>query len=200
MAAMNETKRKIMDSMYHLIAEKGYDRASMNQLCRMVGVTKPSVYYYFDSKEAIFLEILDEMFPTLDLEVDSLASISDEDTYYQYLTNLGYTIIDGYHDDIERCIFLAELDMQSARIPLVRDHRNAQTKQLTDTFVSALQHGIDIHVFLSDFDIKHYGQMLNALTIGFSQMIAHHMEIDAKVVWKETIDLIFQKNTQSSQL
>ena len=49
MAADNATRQKIIDAMYHLIAEYGYDKASLSKLCDAVGITKPSIYYYFQS-------------------------------------------------------------------------------------------------------------------------------------------------------
>ena len=45
------TRDKIVSAMYALVAEKGYDKASMNQVCAAVGVSKPALYYYFASKE-----------------------------------------------------------------------------------------------------------------------------------------------------
>ena len=33
--------------MYDLVAEVGYDKASIGKICDFVGISKPSVYYYF---------------------------------------------------------------------------------------------------------------------------------------------------------
>ena len=45
--------------MYDLVAEVGYDKASIGKICDFVGISKPSVYYYFPSKEEIFTTLLD---------------------------------------------------------------------------------------------------------------------------------------------
>ena len=52
--------------MYALVAEKGYDKASMNQVCAAVGVSKPALYYYFASKEELFLDMVKSLYPVLD--------------------------------------------------------------------------------------------------------------------------------------
>ena len=56
--------------MYDLVAEVGYDKASIGKICDFVGISKPSVYYYFPSKEEIFTTLLDSMFPTIDYQRD----------------------------------------------------------------------------------------------------------------------------------
>jgi len=47
-----------MEAATHLFAEKGYGSTSVRELVEAAGVTKPTLYYYFDNKEALFLEIV----------------------------------------------------------------------------------------------------------------------------------------------
>jgi len=42
-----------------LFAEKGYASTSVREIVSLAGVTKPVLYYYFRSKEGLFLAILD---------------------------------------------------------------------------------------------------------------------------------------------
>ncbi len=55
---MNETKAKIFQAMYQLMAEQGYEKTSTNQICDLVGVKKPTLYYYFKSKEDLLIEFI----------------------------------------------------------------------------------------------------------------------------------------------
>lgn len=43
----------------HLFAEKGYAGTSVREIVARAGVTKPVLYYYFQSKEGLFQAILD---------------------------------------------------------------------------------------------------------------------------------------------
>lgn len=54
----NETKNKILDESTKLFALKGYDAVSMRDIAKVVGVKISSIYYYYESKEALMEEIL----------------------------------------------------------------------------------------------------------------------------------------------
>ncbi|MDZ7370464.1 MAG: TetR/AcrR family transcriptional regulator [candidate division KSB1 bacterium] len=42
----------------HLFAEKGFDGVSMREISELSQVSKPTIYYYFGSKEGIYRELL----------------------------------------------------------------------------------------------------------------------------------------------
>lgn len=84
--------------MYDLVAEVGYDKASIGKICDFVGISKPSVYYYFPSKEEIFTTLLDSMFPTIDYQRD-YSLIVDRDGFKAALIELGNSVIGGYRSD-----------------------------------------------------------------------------------------------------
>lgn len=50
------TKRLIMDTAAAMFHEKGYDRSNLDDIAKMLSITKPSLYYYFSNKEEILLE------------------------------------------------------------------------------------------------------------------------------------------------
>lgn len=54
-------ERSVRDRLLHVAADvfarKGYAASSVNEIVEAAGVTKPVLYYYFDSKEGIFREI-----------------------------------------------------------------------------------------------------------------------------------------------
>jgi AcrR family transcriptional regulator len=49
------TRGRILEEATRLFAEKGYSAASMREVAEAVGLTKPALYYHFNSKEALFL-------------------------------------------------------------------------------------------------------------------------------------------------
>lgn len=56
------TKDLIIDTSEQLFAQFGYLGVSMMDIADSLGVTKAALYYHFDSKEKIYLEVLDGAF------------------------------------------------------------------------------------------------------------------------------------------
>ena len=55
------TRERIPLVALQLFAEKGYEATSMREIAEHLGITKPALYYHFDSKEAIVRELLREL-------------------------------------------------------------------------------------------------------------------------------------------
>ena len=54
----SDVKQRILDVATGLFAEKGYGSTSVREVVEAAGVTKPTLYYYFKNKEALFLELI----------------------------------------------------------------------------------------------------------------------------------------------
>ncbi|MFT4625250.1 MAG: AcrR family transcriptional regulator [Myxococcota bacterium] len=54
-------RRQILDSSLEVFSEKGYWNTSISDLVRAAGVARGTFYLYFDSKQAIFLDLLGEL-------------------------------------------------------------------------------------------------------------------------------------------
>lgn len=54
----NNTKMKIFSEAAKLFSEKGFHGVSMREISERARVTKPTIYYYFGSKEGIYRELI----------------------------------------------------------------------------------------------------------------------------------------------
>lgn len=55
-----ETRRAIIASAVQLFTEKGFDKTSIEDIARMAGIGKATVYTYFATKDEIFLTFCDD--------------------------------------------------------------------------------------------------------------------------------------------
>jgi AcrR family transcriptional regulator len=53
-------RRQIVDGAHAVFLARGFDAASMNDIARAAGVSKGTLYVYFDSKEALFEAIVEQ--------------------------------------------------------------------------------------------------------------------------------------------
>ena len=54
-------RRQLLDSALDVFAARGYHGASMNDVADAAGVTKPVLYQHFDSKQDLYLALLEEV-------------------------------------------------------------------------------------------------------------------------------------------
>ncbi|GHG93470.1 TetR/AcrR family transcriptional regulator [Pseudodonghicola xiamenensis] len=60
-AGENPRKRdQIINGAWKMFMEQGYDAASMNKICKAAGVSKGTLYVYFQNKEDLFVETIAE--------------------------------------------------------------------------------------------------------------------------------------------
>jgi AcrR family transcriptional regulator len=71
-----ERRQQILDESARLFAERGYHPTSVAEIVESLGVGKGVFYWYFESKEDLFLEIL--AFSSQDLRRRQQAAIGDE--------------------------------------------------------------------------------------------------------------------------
>ena len=53
------TRQRILDAAYGLFRRKGYTRVSMDEIAAATGVTKRTLYYHFESKDALLATVLE---------------------------------------------------------------------------------------------------------------------------------------------
>src|SRR5260370_7155021 len=61
--AAEASKKAILDAAEALFAEKGYDAASLPEICDLAGVTRGLPNYFFASKEQLYRPVLARTFP-----------------------------------------------------------------------------------------------------------------------------------------
>jgi TetR/AcrR family transcriptional regulator len=63
-------REELMEAALKLFTQRGYSATTVRELVEAAGVTKPVLYYYFGSKEGLFLELMRTHFGRLEAVVD----------------------------------------------------------------------------------------------------------------------------------
>lgn len=72
-----DNRQAILDSALTLFYEKGYDAVGVQQIVEAAGVTKPTLYYYFGSKQGLLQSLLNEHFSWLEREMTKLGECKE---------------------------------------------------------------------------------------------------------------------------
>ena len=57
-----DTKENIVKTALRLFLQNGYEKTSMNDIAREVGISKPAIYHHFKNKDELFHEVLSLFF------------------------------------------------------------------------------------------------------------------------------------------
>jgi AcrR family transcriptional regulator len=57
-----DTKKTIVKTALELFLQNGYEKTSMNDIAREVGISKPAIYHHFKNKDQLFHEVLSLFF------------------------------------------------------------------------------------------------------------------------------------------
>ena len=58
MGRAEDKKNKILQAASECFARFGYEKTTMDDIGRLVGLNKASIYYYYKNKESIFMEVI----------------------------------------------------------------------------------------------------------------------------------------------
>lgn len=119
----SDRHRDVLNTALALIAERGIHGASLRELARRLGISQPSLYHYFDSKDALLEQLVD--FATQNL-VKGIQThpFSHEDP--EHLPRLFANAVldvwnrDPTHENFVRFMFAVALEAPHLKQPLGR--------------------------------------------------------------------------------
>lgn len=180
--------------MYTLIAEKGYDSSSIGQIATIVGIKKSSIYYYYKSKECIFIDLAKHLYKqNFQRPLKELPPATTSQHYRENLEQLGKMIISYYFENPSLRKVYAEIDVQTNRIPVLKEFVHSFDLEFKQFFIDYFQYGIEMKVFTPLFDVDEISQLLCTILVGIDHCILYNMPIDPEKVWQKTIDYIFRE-------
>jgi AcrR family transcriptional regulator len=79
MGVSGETRERILDVALELFNEQGYDKTSLREIAERLDVTKAALYYHFERKEDILVELHQRLQAVGSDLVGELARLDDEE-------------------------------------------------------------------------------------------------------------------------
>ena len=116
-SAKEKTKVKILQSAVDLIIEKGFDNASLREMAKNAGVSNPTIYNYFPSKEKLLYAYIEQK------HKEAVASIQEIEDFHTYtlreqLQTLIETELELYLEDREFIIQIADMVFHSSGLKM----------------------------------------------------------------------------------
>lgn len=183
-----DTREKILDVSYHEFAEKGYDGAAMGTIAEKVGISKPAIYHYFQSKEELYKQIAlgIDQFSFDDLE--DVLHATDSQSFREALRNYGERMVARLECSQERLMFVSNAQVQMRRLPALFAEMDAHDKRWRSSLQDALFLGVELGAVSPNCNIEVEVDFLVSLISGFSEMMLRQKESDFLAVWNFALD------------
>lgn len=158
-----QTKKSIMDAATTLFARDGYESTGVAEICARAGVSKGAFYYHFDSKENVFLTLIDTWLNTLETTLTEI-SFQAKSVPDGLLEMAGLMQPVFENNQYFMGLFL-ELWTHANRNDKVRQATVAPYRRFEETFTRLIQRGIDEGT-IDDVEPEIAGQLLLSLSSG----------------------------------
>ncbi|NCG20655.1 MAG: TetR family transcriptional regulator [Rhodobacterales bacterium] len=128
---------RIRDAAIHLFAQHGYGGTSVRAVVEAAGVTKPTLYYWYDSKEGLYLACVRHQFAQFRDLVTEIAA-------------LPLTPAEKIQSFIQRYLDLGMTDMDGTRLALTATHPSVEKRPQVDIMSMHLQYISPLEQLIQD--------------------------------------------------
>lgn len=177
----DQYRKELLMKSFDLFAQKGYSSITMRQLAQEVGVSTGTLYHYFPSKEALFLQLVEELTqqdilnflaeagnpPTLAERIETLFNfIAKNEDYFGKQTLLWVDFHQQNPSELMNNETLKQADEQS--IQAIADYLRISDRALVD-YVLNLLYGLLLRRIFGDktLSFKQQGTLLSQMLTAY---------------------------------
>jgi len=134
-----ETRIKILDSAVKLFSTRGYTAASVDDICTEAGISKGAFYHHFETKQALFLALLDGWLQTIDDAIEASKGKTAPETFMQMTEAFPYM----FGTAGEGLPMFLEFWLQASRDKKIWEASIAPYRRYHKYFTSLIKKGVD---------------------------------------------------------
>lgn len=158
-----ETRTRILQSALKLFSETGFDATGVAGICGAAGVSKGAFYHHFESKQSVFLHLLEEWLQQLDADLQ--AALGEATTVVDGLLGMAARTRGVFSAADGRLSILLEFWSQARKDPVVWERTIAPFRRYREAFADIIRRGIG-EGSLAPIDADKAAQALMSLAVG----------------------------------
>lgn len=156
-----ETRSRIMQSAIKLFSNQGYNKASVDDICTEAGISKGAFYHHFESKQALFLALLDDWLQTIDHAIEASQDKTAPETFMQMTEAFPYI----FETAGEGLPMFLEFWLQASRDKKIWEASIAPYRRYHKYFTSLIKKGVEESSFV-EVDPELAARMIVATAMG----------------------------------
>jgi len=134
-----ETRSKIIESAIKLFSTRGFNAASVDDICKDAGISKGAFYHHFETKQALFLALLDGWLQTIDSAIEASKDMTVPETFMQMTEAFPYI----FETAGEGLPMFLEFWLQASRDKKIWEASIAPYRRYHKYFTTLIKKGVD---------------------------------------------------------
>jgi len=134
-----ETRNRILKAGSICFSRKGYDATSVEEICKEAGISKGGFFHHFPTKQALFLELLNNWLSELDKEMDRITSVSEN--IYDSLIKMTGLIKKVLEDSYGQLPLFLEFWMKASKDKEIWEQTISHFKRYREYFSELIERG-----------------------------------------------------------
>jgi len=134
-----ETRAKIIESAIKLFSTRGFNAASVDDICKDAGISKGAFYHHFETKQALFLALLDGWLETIDTAIEASKDMTVPETFMQMTEAFPYI----FETAGEGLPMFLEFWLQASRDKKIWEASIAPYRRYHKYFTTLIKKGVD---------------------------------------------------------
>jgi AcrR family transcriptional regulator len=134
-----ETRSRIMESAIKLFSTRGFNTASVDDICKEAGISKGAFYHHFETKHALFLALLDGWLQIIDNAIEASRDKTAPETFIQMTDAFPYI----FGSAGEGLPMFLEFWLQASRDKKIWEASIAPYRRYHKFFTALIKRGVD---------------------------------------------------------
>lgn len=141
---------RILDAALQLFSQHGYEGTSTREICELAGITKPTLYYFFESKEGVYRALVEKAFQEYTSIVESALSAG---TLREKLRRLAQQMFERTSDNpqLGRFLFSIVYSINSPFVQQVQSSHQNLINRVQQAVSAAVKTG---EISPGDFEVR----------------------------------------------
>ncbi|ACK60965.1 MULTISPECIES: TetR/AcrR family transcriptional regulator [Bacillus] len=192
MSKSEETLSSIMEASYRLFATYGIVKTTYTMIGEEVGIAKPSIYYYFKSKDALIECIFTELCKAMQFSSYFHTEEFTKSNFIEKCIAIGLKIIDEQRNDPYFNRVLQEYVLLSSRNKMYKDRLLTVQTEYLHGFEVLLTKANELQL-IENKNLVSKAHMLALVLDNIGNFMMIDAKIDYKQIWIEAVNNIFER-------
>ncbi|MDR0270786.1 TetR/AcrR family transcriptional regulator [Paenibacillus sp.] len=187
------TSQQLIEAAILLFAQHGIEKTSLAMIAAEVGITKPSIYYHFASKDELVEKVFEYMFS--DYHFGQYFPISDfnEQNFAEKLFQGGISMFPQDKENFYPVMrLLNEFMLTAGRGGHFGEAVVAMQQEFLEGFRQLLQHGAKLGV-IEEENADSRAYVLALVVDNITSYMMMGVKLDYEKIWKEAVNATFRK-------